>query len=242
MKLIGCDRCPGVFPCADGYTVVRLFDTQGDGVGLLAEPIEHHLCASCRAELDTFLTRHEPPEVPADRGEERVFKWPPDTRPAAIDLAEEYQRNLAAGQHTCEICGRTGKQRFTATPTGWRCSPTAYKCPGNRAERPRPEPEPDPDIAQEPQQLDPDPAPEPVTAAPDPEFAPRLEPMPPRLEPMPEPAEPALEPGVLPSGVTARCRDCPRSWNLTGRTLQAAIDLHEMKRGHIVDVSEGATA
>lgn len=36
-------------------------------------------------------------------------------------------------------------------------------------------------------------------------------------------------------GVTAQCRDCPRSWNLTGRVLRMAIDMHEAKSGHIVD-------
>lgn len=34
---------------------------------------------------------------------------------------------------TCEVCGRVGTRRFKQTPTGWRCSLTAAKCPGNRA-------------------------------------------------------------------------------------------------------------
>lgn len=36
-------------------------------------------------------------------------------------------------------------------------------------------------------------------------------------------------------GATAQCRDCPRSWNLTGRVLRMAMDMHEAKSGHIVD-------
>ncbi|ADU15947.1 HTH DNA binding protein [Mycobacterium phage Taj] len=40
--------------------------------------------------------------------------------------------------------------------------------------------------------------------------------------------------------VTARCCDCPRTWNLTGRVLKLTVDLHEHQRGHVVDVEEGA--
>lgn len=37
--------------------------------------------------------------------------------------------------------------------------------------------------------------------------------------------------------ITARCTTCSRSWNLTGRVLMAAIDLHERKHdGHVVDI------
>ena len=36
---------------------------------------------------------------------------------------------------------------------------------------------------------------------------------------------------------TAGCRDCSRTWNLTGRVLEAAIAMHEYKHaGHIVDI------
>lgn len=35
---------------------------------------------------------------------------------------------------------------------------------------------------------------------------------------------------------TARCSDCPRTWNLTGRVLDHAIQLHEKKHDHIVDI------
>lgn len=36
--------------------------------------------------------------------------------------------------------------------------------------------------------------------------------------------------------VTARCQDCTRTWTLTGTVLRAAIDQHELKRGHLVTV------
>lgn len=35
---------------------------------------------------------------------------------------------------------------------------------------------------------------------------------------------------------TARCSDCTRTWNLTGRVLDHAIALHEKKHDHIVDI------
>lgn len=37
-------------------------------------------------------------------------------------------------------------------------------------------------------------------------------------------------------GVTARCQDCTRTWTLTGPVLQAAIDQHELKRGHLITI------
>lgn len=40
--------------------------------------------------------------------------------------------------------------------------------------------------------------------------------------------------------VTARCTDCPQTWKLTGRVLRMAVDTHEVRRGHIVDVLETA--
>lgn len=36
--------------------------------------------------------------------------------------------------------------------------------------------------------------------------------------------------------ITARCQDCTRTWTLTGTVLQAAIDQHELKRGHLITV------
>ncbi|QHB41403.1 HTH DNA binding protein [Mycobacterium phage Megiddo] len=53
-------------------------------------------------------------------------------------------------------------------------------------------------------------------------------------------AKPAPQQRKLTAPVTARCRDCPRTWNLTGRVLKLTVDLHEHQRGHVVDVEEGA--
>lgn len=37
--------------------------------------------------------------------------------------------------------------------------------------------------------------------------------------------------------ITARCSDCGRTWNLTGRVLRSAVQLHEHQRdGHVVDI------
>ena len=45
-------------------------------------------------------------------------------------------------------------------------------------------------------------------------------------------------PKPTPAGppITARCQDCNRVWNLTGRVLQMSVDMHEHKKGHIVDI------
>ncbi|ASR84914.1 helix-turn-helix DNA binding domain protein [Mycobacterium phage StevieRay] len=59
--------------------------------------------------------------------------------------------------------------------------------------------------------------------------------------PAPAPvAKPAPQQRKPTAPVTARCRDCPRTWNLTGRVLKMTIDLHEHQRGHVVDVEEVA--
>lgn len=48
-------------------------------------------------------------------------------------------------------------------------------------------------------------------------------------------------PGKIPAtpGVTARCQDCTRTFTLTGRLLDQAIALHELKHAHIVNVLGG---
>ena len=57
------------------------------------------------------------------------------------------------------------------------------------------------------------------------------------------PAPPGDEQRHTPAaGITARCANCPRTWTLTGRILTQAVDMHEMKHSHIVDVEEGADA
>ena len=114
---------------------------------------------------------------------------------------------------TCELCGRVGTRRYVQTPAGWRCSPTA-KCVG----RPEPEPEPTPTV---PCDI---PAKE-IQANVTPE----------RISP-PEPTPQARPP------ITARCQDCTRVWNLTDRVLDMAVQLHEHKAGHIVDILADAAS
>lgn len=104
-----------------------------------------------------------------------------------------------ASKRTCVICGREGSRRFTKTELGWRCSPSATKCPGNRTVPP-----------------------------------------PPAVSDIPvKPIQPLFTTPPKPD-VTARCRDCPQTWKLTGRVLDMAVDLHEAKRGHMVEVLEAA--
>ncbi|MCG5431197.1 hypothetical protein LV457_02690 [Mycobacterium sp. MYCO198283] len=64
-----------------------------------------------------------------------------------------------------------------------------------------------------------------------------LEPFQPEVTP---PAATKDEAASTRPAVTARCRDCPRTWNLTGRVLRTAIDTHEFQKHHIVDVTEEA--
>jgi len=104
--------------------------------------------------------------------------------------------------YTCEICGREGKRRFTKTETGWRCSPSATKCPGHKTAA----------------------APAPAKAAPAKPAARQADP--PKSQLFPD--------------TTARCTDCPRSWNLHGKVLELAIESHETSKGHIVELVEVA--
>ncbi|MCV7174860.1 hypothetical protein [Mycolicibacterium sphagni] len=118
------------------------------------------------------------------------------------------------GQRTCELCNRNGTRRFMQTATGWRCSPTATKCIGNQTPTP---PKSPParvaasDIPAKPIQRDVTPEPAAATTASD-----------------------------VDAEVTARCRDCKRSWTHTGPVLAALIQTHEENRSHIVDVLAGA--
>lgn len=66
-------------------------------------------------------------------------------------------------------------------------------------------------------------------------------PFPLKVTPLPESAPaPPPAPRKPTPGVTAHCTDCTRTFTLTGRVLQQAADLHELKHGHIVIFEEGA--
>ncbi len=69
-------------------------------------------------------------------------------------------------------------------------------------------------------------APARATSTPKPTPAPSPPPPPPTVRVQPPPGP----------GVTAHCQDCTRTWNLTGRVLEIAVQTHELQRGHIVTV------
>ncbi|MCT7369429.1 hypothetical protein [Mycolicibacterium llatzerense] len=132
-----------------------------------------------------------------------------------------------AVKRTCVVCGRVGSRRFIETALGWRCSPSATKCPGNRTFPP-------PKVTVK--------TPPPSTSTVrvlDEIAAPVAE----RIIETPAPADTQAEVeqlahAIAENHVTARCTDCPQTWKLTGRVLRMAVDTHEMRRGHIVDVLE----
>lgn len=208
MKLIGCDRCSAVFPRDARHTALWVFDTIGDEIDLhVPEPSDtKELCPACRADLDAFLASLNHTAGIAAVGGKRK--------------APTYQ------QRTCEICGRTGQQRFTPTETGWRCSPTAVKCPGNQTTSGVPASSADVTPPQPP----PCPKPPRVTGEPPSDWLSE-----------PAPAEPASDQPPMPPGVTARCKDCTRTWNLSGFILEKAVEMHELKHSHIVEVIDQET-
>lgn len=137
---------------------------------------------------------------------------------------EDHPQNQDWIKRTCVICGRVGTRRYIhADDDGtWQCSPTATKCPGNQ---PTDAPAPADQIPSEP----------------------CLKPEPPQVNTLAEPpsdirgaiSTPNVTPAAPPTpGVTARCQDCTRTWNITGRPLQQAVELHELKHGHIVTIYE----
>lgn len=65
--------------------------------------------------------------APTPRGHVRT---PREHRPETPKMP----RPQDSTQRTCEVCGREGTRRYVQTATGWRCSPSATRCPGNQAE------------------------------------------------------------------------------------------------------------
>ncbi|MEB3021285.1 hypothetical protein [[Mycobacterium] crassicus] len=145
----------------------------------------------------------ETPESTGGEPERFVAEWTP---PWPADATPGERGGIASCRaqdavvKVCEICGRKGTRRYVETETGWRCAPTATKCPGNR-----------------------EPGPAPAAAPSDP--------------PAPAPPAPKITAKPRP-GITAICTGCPRTWTLTGRVLRMAVDTHEVKTGHVVDITE----
>ncbi|KWX66831.1 hypothetical protein [Mycobacterium sp. NAZ190054] len=145
------------------------------------------------------------------------------------ELAEQQEsRHQVSDPKTCEICGRVGTRRYVpigdAKSGRWRCSPTATACIGNQ---PTPA-----DCNKDGRNSTPN-----VASASD---IPAKQ-IPPKVTPAPEPPAPRI-PHSKSTEVTARCVDCTRTYTLTGRVLQQAIDMHELKHGHIVQVVDQEVA
>lgn len=136
----------------------------------------------------------EPPE-PERFVAEWTPPWGPDKSPSTHGGYASC-RAQDAHRRVCEICGREGTRRYVQTATGWRCAPSATKCPGNR-----------PNVDQQPAR--------------------------------PSAAEvEQIADDIARNVTTAQCTDCPRTWTLTGRVLDNAIDIHETNTGHIVTITE----
>lgn len=217
----------------------------GQTPGLQDEPVKEHFCSiTCLVEwavtnrVDVPGLRpgaaHEPvpPAPERDSGGDREATAVAGHPAATADRSESKmpaaggtaRRAQDAVKHTCEICGRVGTRRYVRTETGWRCSLTATACIGNQ---PTPA-----DCNKVGRNSTPN-----VASASD---IP-AKPFSPKVTPTPEPPAPRI-PHSKSTEVTARCVDCTRTYTLTGRVLQQAIDMHELKHGHIVQVVDQEVA
>lgn len=187
------------------------------GLGLKADDIVRDAVDNICGQLATLTDL----EVPATEPEP---SWPAGaTAKQRAGIASCHAQD--ATTHVCEVCGREGTRRYVQTDTGWRCAPSATKCRRHQATQASPTAPP---VKASP------PAPAP---APDPKPAPK-----PAPKPTPTPP-PAIEVAQLAESLakgttTAQCTACPRTWTLTGRVLNMAVDTHELKTGHIVDITE----
>lgn len=210
-----CDQCHG--PIVDMFVTAATPTERGD----FCSPI-------CLSAWNT--ARVESKLAPKSDPEPEPTPEPVKPKPAAQD----------AKVRTCEVCGRIGTRRYVATATGWRCSPTATAC------APR---------------FQPKGAPSPVARARD-AVAELVDGVADKVlnAPPPKPnasaigiggtsafvrspdreRSAAMERGKPP--VTARCTGCKHTWNLTGRVLKMAVDTHEVRTGHVIDVIEDSDA
>lgn len=200
-------------------------DTVRDSVGHLVNGIITGFVAELAANVDSIVadateailehlaTADEPAEEPEPANLHLV------TTPPAPPSAKRHQDS---NRRACEICGRVGTRRFTETDTGWRCSPSATACPGNKAaatslRESRNEPAVKPI---QPNVPPPPPDPEPIETT-DTQTA--------RISAIAE-----IRRSITP---TAHCGDCSRTWTLTGIPLEVAVEQHEQRTSHIVKVT-----
>lgn len=153
-----------------------------------------------------------------------------------------------AVKHICEVCGRDGTRRYTRTSTGWRCAPSsADRCARRSAEQvgaPPVDPRfthrsgrgvPAADETRTPAAAS---AAAAASTAPAPgrgDFAAPVTQR--RVE---KPSQAFVNPHATDGVITAQCQDCRRTWTLSGPELQADVDGHELRKGHIVDVLDRA--
>lgn len=213
---------------SDPAAVLRtlLESTSDDAIHALIETFVRGILQGIVDELGDRIIDHLVDQLAI---EESAQPAPPPAPVPAPDPDPTATPAQDADRLTCSICGRVGTRRYTLDGNGgWRCSPTATACPGNKAAAATP-PVPDPPPPPPPPAPEPEPEPDiPLngsTMASEAEF------------PTAPPATP--KPAGTPT-VTARCNDCPRAWNLTGRVLVQAVDMHELKHSHIVHIEDGA--
>lgn len=184
--------------------IANLTDTQVRGiieaiVGSLVAGVVDNICDQIAAHASEPDTEPALPETPEP--ERFVAEWTP---PWPADATPGERGGIAScraqdtHQRVCEVCGRKGTRRYIQTETGWRCAPSATKCPGNRGPS-QPSAPPEPPSAAEVEQIADD---------------------------------------IARNVTTAQCTDCPRTWTITGRVLDNAVDIHETNTGHIVTITE----
>ncbi len=222
--------------CLVEWAVTNRVDVPGLPTGAAPEPVPPAPERDSGGDREaTAVADH--PAATADRSESKM--------PAAGGTARRAQD---AGERTCEICGRVGTRRYVKTDTGWRCSPTATACVGNQPEPVRKVgltvPVSDEDFDRAAARwgcLD---CAEGTCTRPAGHSSASDIPakqFPTKVTPEPEPPAPRI-PHSKSAEITARCQDCTRAFTLTGRVLRQAIDMHELKHGHIVQVVDREAA
>ncbi len=149
-----------------------------------------------------------------------------------------------AVKHICEVCGRDGTRRYTRTPTGWRCAPSSADRCARRSAAQAGAPPVDPRFTHRSGRGVPQahethsPAVAAASTAPAPARGDFAAPVTQRR--VEKPAQAFVIPHATDGVITAQCQDCRRTWTLSGPELQADVDGHELRKGHIVDVLDRA--
>lgn len=213
MKLIGCDRCRAIFPPDTRYVELRILDAT-DGVPAPGFETKE-LCPVCRADLDAFLAGDRDiasPPDPITKIDAGIVRARPNIPNIALMSDEPVTDDAVDTPEEIPTHKRQAEKRTCET-----CGHTGFrkfqKTPtGWCCWR---------CIDSQKRQL--------TTTESETE-----------TESDPEPAPQTPRP--VPAGVTARCQDCTRTWQLTGFVLEKAAEMHELKHGHIVNILDNAGA